>query len=368
MADWRGTGFEIGGLKLKAPVVQGGMGIGVSMSGLASAVANEGGIGVLSAAGIGALRGKGGSEQAECDALREEIEKTRSLTDGVIGVNIMVALTNFGALAQTAMEAGINLIFAGAGLPLHLPKWKPQGCGTKLVPIVSSARAASTISKWWKEKYRCVPDAFVVEGPMAGGHLGFHPEQINDPDYRLEKLVPQVLGVARGLEAEAGRKIPVIAAGGIFTGGDIDRFLRLGASAVQMATRFVATEECDADLRFKQAYVDCREEDIEIITSPVGMPGRAVSNAFLRRAAQGEQKPEHCPYHCISSCRQEKGAYCISAALLNACHGNLEQGFAFIGANGARVEKITTVKNLMEELAEQYREAAEQAEKPDPRS
>lgn len=357
MADWTGTDFHIGELKIKAPVVQGGMGIGISMSGLASAVANEGGVGVISAAGVGVMAGGSGKLSEDRAGLRAEIARARSGTKGVLGVNIMAALTNFEEMARTAMEEKIDLIFAGAGLPLRLPGFRPEGCETKLVPIVSSARAADQISRWWFKRYRYLPDAFVVEGPKAGGHLGFHPEQIDDPDYRLEKIIPEVVAAVKPYEKTAGRNIPVIAAGGIFTGEDIYRFLDLGASAVQMATRFVVTEECDADPRFKEAFVNCREEDIEIIKSPVGMPGRAIKNNFLVSAAVGGEKPKTCPYHCITSCRQEKGPYCITAALVNACRGNLESGFVFIGANGGRVREITTVHALMEELAEGYRKA-----------
>ena len=357
MADWTGTDFHIGELKIQAPVVQGGMGIGISMSGLASAVANEGGVGVISAAGVGVLAGGSGKLSEDRAGLRTEIKKARAVTKGVLGVNIMAALTNFEEMARTAMETEIDLIFAGAGLPLRLPEFRPEGCKTKLVPIVSSARAADQIARWWSKRYGYIPDAFVVEGPKAGGHLGFHPEQINDPDYRLEKLIPEVVSAVCPYEKKSGRNIPVIAAGGIFTGEDIYRFLRLGASAVQMATRFVTTEECDADRRFKEAFVNCREEDIEIIKSPVGMPGRAIRNDFLESAAAGGEKPKICPYHCISACRQEKGAYCITAALVNACRGDLKNGFVFIGANGGRIHEITTVHGLMEELAGQYREA-----------
>lgn len=358
MADWTGTDFHIGELRIQAPVVQGGMGIGISMSGLASAVANEGGVGVISAAGVGVLAGGSGELPEDRTALRAEIAKARAKTKGVLGVNIMVALTNFEEMARTAMGEKIDVIFAGAGLPLKLPEFRPEGCKTKLVPIVSSARAADQIARWWFKRFQYIPDAFVVEGPKAGGHLGFHPEQIGDPDYRLEKIIPEVVAAVKPYEKTAGRNIPVIAAGGIFTGEDIYRFLRLGASAVQMATRFVATEECDADLRFKEAFVNCREEDIKIIKSPVGMPGRAIQNDFLTSAAEGGKKPKTCPYHCISSCRQEKGAYCITAALVNACRGDLKSGFVFIGANGGRVHEITTVHKLMEELADGYRKAA----------
>jgi nitronate monooxygenase len=357
MADWTGTGFHIGDLIMRAPVVQGGMGIGISMNGLASAVANEGGVGVISAAGVGVLAGGSGKLSEDRAGLQEEIAKARAKTKGVLGVNIMVALTNFEEMARTAMEEKIDLIFAGAGLPLRLPEFRPEGCKTGLVPIVSSARAADRIARWWFKRYRYLPDAFVVEGPKAGGHLGFHPDQIDNPDYRLEKLIPEVVAAVKPYEKAAGRDIPVIAAGGVFTGEDIFRFLRLGASAVQMATRFVATEECDADRRFKEAFVNCREEDVKIINSPVGMPGRAIQNSFLKCAAAGGKKPMSCPYHCISSCRQEKGAYCITAALVNACRGNLENGFVFIGANGGRIQEITTVHRLMEELADGYREA-----------
>lgn len=362
MADWKKTNFHIGELKMEAPVVQGGMGIGISRGGLASAVANEGGIGVISAAGIGVLRGGTGEVSEDLESLRMEIAETRSKTDGVLGVNIMVALTNFEEMARTAMEEKIDVIFAGAGLPLKLPALRPEHCATKLVPIVSSARAASQIARWWSKRYQYSPDAFVVEGPKAGGHLGFHPDQIDDPAYSLEKLIPEVVAAVRPFEEAAGRKIPVIAAGGVFTGEDIERFLRLGASAVQMATRFVATEECDADIRFKQAFVDCKEEDIRIIQSPVGLPGRAISNEFLKSAEAGQKKPKSCPFHCISTCRQEQGAYCITSALMNAYKGSLANGFVFIGANGGRVREITTVHKLMEELAAQYREAVLKSE------
>ena len=357
MADWSGTNFHIGELNIQAPVVQGGMGIGISMSGLASAVAEEGGVGVISAAGVGVLGGGSGELSEDRAGLRAEIAKARSKTKGVLGVNIMVALTNFEEMARTAMEEKIDLIFAGAGLPLKLPAFCPQGCKTKLVPIVSSARAAEQIAKWWLKRYNRIPDAFVVEGPKAGGHLGFHPEQIHDPEYQLEKIIPRVVAAVKPYEKIKGEKIPVIAAGGVFTGEDIHRFLQLGASAVQMATRFVATEECDADIRFKQAFVNCREQDIGIIKSPVGMPGRAIINDFLKSASFGGRKPKNCPYHCITTCRQEKGPYCITEALVNACRGNLENGFVFIGANGGRVHEITTVHQLMEELAAQYQEA-----------
>ncbi len=355
MADW-GTGFHIGDLSVEAPIIQGGMGIGISLSSLASAVANEGGVGVLSAAGIGMFSPEGikNSLESNIDMLKAEIIKARSLTKGVLGVNIMVALSTFGEMVRTSMDMGIDVIFAGAGLPLNLPGFRKEGCKTKLVPIVSSAKAVNIISKWWREKYQYVPDAFVVEGPMAGGHLGFKPEQLDDPNFALEKLVSDVLTEVKNLEAETNKKIPVIAAGGIYTGEDIYRFLEMGVSAVQMSTRFVATEECDADPAFKEAYINCRKEDIKIIKSPVGMPGRAIGNTFITQVENGERTPYQCAFHCITTCKPESSPYCIGLALINACKGRLKNGFAFIGANGYRVKEITTVKKLMDELHEEY--------------
>lgn len=352
----------IGDLVAQTPVVQGGMGVGISLSGLASAVANEGGIGVLSAAAVGMMHQNGPGARDNIAALREEIRRARAKTKGVLGVNVMVALSDFGEMVKAAVQEGIDVIFAGAGLPLNLPSFVEKDCKTKLVPIISSARAVRTISRWWQEKYDYIPDAFVVEGPMAGGHLGFHKEQIDDPAYRLEKLVPQVIEAVRPLEEQAGRKIPVIAAGGIFSGADIRRFFNLGASAVQMATRFVATDECDADIAFKNAYVNCKKEDIGIIQSPVGMPGRAIVNGFLQQAAQGHKHPTGCPFHCIITCKQKESPYCISMALINACRGRLENGFAFIGANGYKVKEIVSVKKLFETLSEEYRQSEDGAD------
>ncbi len=355
----------IGDLVIPTPVVQGGMGIGVSLAGLASAVANEGGLGVISAAVVGMTQKDASVARDNIIAVQKEIRRARVKTKGVLGVNIMVALTDFGAMAKACIQEGIDVIFAGAGLPLNLPSYLGKDSKTKLVPIISSARAVKTISRWWKEKYNYIPDGFVVEGPMAGGHLGFQPNQIENPDYQLEKLVPQVLEAVRPLEEQCGHKIPVIAAGGIFTGADIKRFLDLGAAAVQMATRFVATDECDADIAFKNAYVQCKKEDIGIIQSPVGMPGRAIINDFLLDVKLGNRHPAQCPFHCIVTCEQQTSPYCISAALISACKGRLDNGFAFIGANGYKVKEIVSVKKLFETLEMEYEQCGGSESEPE---
>lgn len=350
--------LRIGHLTADLPIVQGGMGVGISLSRLASAVARCGAIGVIAAAGIGVLRGIPG---VQANGLRNEIRQARLMGDGIIGVNILVALSDFAELADAAVAEGADIIFSGAGLPLDLPRCLKPGSRTRLVPIVSSARAFRVIADRWLRKYEYVPDAVVVEGPMAGGHLGFKPAQIADPDYVLEKLMPAVVVEARRIAAECGRPVPVIAAGGIYNGSDIARFLDLGADGVQMATRFVATDECDASPEFKQAYIDARKDDIVIIQSPVGMPGRAIRNRFLDEVDGGERKPFVCPHHCIVTCDVQTSPYCIALALTNAQRGNMGSGFAFAGANAWRVREIVPVRELLAGLVAEYNAAREQS-------
>ncbi len=345
--------LKIGDLIASVPIVQGGMAVGISLSGLASAVAEEGGIGVIGTAGIG-MEEEDFFEnfiEANIRALRKEIRKAKEKTKGIIGVNILVALSNFADMVKTALEEKIDIIFSGAGLPLDLPKYLKKGDKTKLVPIVSSGRAARIIAKNWIEKYDYIPDAFVVEGPLAGGHLGFKKEELKDPEITLETRLKEVLDEVKILEEKYDKEIPVIAGGGIYDGKDIAKFLKLGAKGVQMATRFVATYECDADEKFKEAYLKCKKEDI-----PVGLPGRAIKNEFLEAVERGEKKPYKCPFHCIRTCDYQNSPYCIAIALLNAKKGNFKYGFAFAGANAYRIEKIVKVKDLMAELVKEAEE------------
>ena len=349
----------IGNLKAKLPIIQGGMGVGISMSGLASAVANQGGIGVISSACVGMLESDLHDNYLEANirALKSEIRKAREKTDGILGVNIMKALTNFTDMVKTSIRERADIIFSGAGLPLNLPQHLEEADETKLVPIVSSGRAAAIIAKKWIKKFDYIPDAFVVEGPKAGGHLGFKPEQINNKRFTLDKLVIQVLESLRPIEEKVNEKIPVIAAGGVYTGGDIRELIDLGASGVQMATRFVTTEECDASESFKNVYIQSEKEDLEIIESPVGMPGRVINNQFVNKVSAGEKKPFNCPYHCIKTCEKDESPYCIALALINAKQGRMDHGFAFAGENAYRAEEIISVNQLIEDLKEEYQEA-----------
>jgi len=352
--------LRIGDLEADIPIVQGGMGVGISLSGLASAVANAGGIGVIATAGIGQFEPDWDTNSREADkrALQKEIRKAKARTDGIIGVNIMVALSDFDDLVQCAVEEGANILFLGAGLPIRLPKTLPLDklgeLPAKFVPIVSSGKAAKLIFKSWARRYSHVPDAVVVEGPLAGGHLGFKKEQIDNPDYALEKILPEVIAAIRPYKEQFNKSIPVIAAGGIYTGSDIRKFMRLGAQGVQMGTRFVATYECDASQKFKDAYLNCKKEDIVIIDSPVGLPGRALRNDFLERVSSGVKEAFKCPWKCLKSCDFKNVPYCIALALTNAKKGNIEEGFAFAGANAYRVDKILSVKELIETLIEEY--------------
>lgn len=355
------TELKIGDLVARIPIVQGGMGVGVSLAGLASAVAEEGGVGVIAAAMIGIQEPdiRSNFKEASERALRREIRAARAKTKGVLGVNVMVALSNFADMVRTSIEEGIDVIFSGAGLPLNLPSFLTPGCKTKLAPIVSSGRAAALLCKKWLAKYGYLPDAFVVEGPLAGGHLGFKSEQLDDPAFALERLVSDTIEAVRPFEEKKGAPIPVIAAGGVYTGADIHRFLSMGAAGVQLGTRFVATHECDADQAFKDSYIQAKgPEDLAIIKSPVGMPGRAVRNEFINQTERGEKTPFTCPYHCVVTCEPEKSPYCIALALLNAKLGRLKRGFAFAGANAWRVDKVVSVRELMRELVNEYEAAA----------
>lgn len=348
--------LNIGGLKIQLPIIQGGMGVGVSLSGLASAVANEGGVGVISPAGIGFLYKDHSADYLEncIFGLTSEIRKAREKSNGIIGVNIMVALSNFSDLVDTSIRERVNIIFAGAGLPLDLPKYLRPGSETKLVPIVSSARAASLICNKWQGNFNYLPDAIVVEGPKAGGHLGFKVEQIFDENFSLEKLIEEVVAVANEFSEKYGKQIPVIAAGGIYTGEDIAMIMKKGASGVQMGTRFVTTNECDASDGFKQAYIHAKEEDVRIIKSPVGMPGRAISCSFLDDVDNGKRRPTACPVNCVKTCDIATAPYCIMASLASALRGNFRNGYAFAGSNVWKTDRIITVKELFANLLDEY--------------
>jgi len=350
--------LQIGSLTADIPIVQGGMGVRVSLSSLASAVANEGGIGTISSIGLGNLDdSKREYERISREALAREIAKARSMTDGHIAINFMGVLSNVDDLVKTAVREGIKMIVFGAGLPTKLPALV-QDPSVNLVPIVSSSRVAEFILRTWDKRYQITADGLILEGPLAGGHLGFSEEQLkHTEDYSLEKLLPEVLETIKPYEDKYGKKIPIITGGGIYNGKDIARMLSMGASGVQMGTRFVCTEECDVSREFKQAYLDAKQEDIVITKSPVGMPGRAINNRFLKDLEIKGKLKIKCPYRCLTACKVEKARYCIAQALVNSYFGDVDHGLIFCGQNAYRIDKITTVKKLIHELLSELKEA-----------
>lgn len=356
--------LKIGDLKIKLPIIQGGMGVAVSLSGLASAVADAGGVGVISAAAIG-MTDPGYMKRfhdANKRALRKEIRTARSKTDGVLGVNIMMALTDHEKLIQVAIEEKIDIIFIGAGLPLKIPHiLKDAGLedhNTKIVPKVSSAKAANLIFRYWASKYDFVPDAVVVEGPMAGGHLGFNKNEVGENRIPLHILVEETVKAIAPYEKAFGKSIPVIAGGGIHTGKDIFNIMKAGARAVKIGTRFVTTHECDASIQYKQSYLAAKKEDIVIIDSPVGLPGRVVKNEFVQQIMDGEAKPFKCPWKCLATCNYKEAPFCIAQALYNSATGNMEEGFAFAGANAFKATEINSVAEVMADLVAGYKQEA----------
>ena len=344
--------INLDGLIAPIPIVQGAMGIGVSGSELVAAVANEGGIGMISGVNIGYREPDFSDHTIEANqrALVREIKRAKRLAPkGIIGLNLLVAMNQYQELAQAAVREGIDLIVSGAGLPLELPGFV-KGTRTRIAPIVSSGKAAGLILRYWKRHYNMTADMIVVEGTEAGGHLGYSREVLQSPDKpMLMDTVKDVIEAVKPFRDSFHKMIPVIAGGGIYSGADIAECILAGADGVQMATRFVATEECDADIAFKEAYVHAEKEDIVIINSPVGMPGRALNNSFIKKIAEHGDDIKSC-FGCLKGCNPKVAPYCISKALIHAVTGNIEKGLVFVGSNAYRVKKIVSVKELIAEL------------------
>ncbi|MCB6202650.1 NAD(P)H-dependent flavin oxidoreductase [Extibacter muris] len=343
----------MGNIRAEVPVIQGGMGVGISLGGLAGAVAREGGIGIISAAQIGFKEPDFDRNALEANlrAIPNEYDKAREAAPhGVIGFNIMVAMRHYEAYVRAAIEAGADLIISGAGLPTELPKIAGDS-EVKLAPIVSTDKSAQVILKYWDRKYKRVPDLLVIEGPKAGGHLGFTREQLElfgGDSYDAEIL--RIMDTVKGYEDKYDQKIPVALAGGIETSDQAAHAFSLGADAIQVASRFVTTEECDADIRYKEVYLGAGKEDIVIVKSPVGMPGRAIRNAFMERVASGERIP-HSPCHgCLHKCSPDEIPYCITDALIHAARGEVEDALLFCGANAYKADRIETVKEVIDSL------------------
>lgn len=346
--------LKIGQWEVPVPIIQGGMGVGVSLSGLAGAVAREGGIGIISTAQIGFAEEGFERDQpaANLRAIRKHIARAKEIAggNGLVGVNVMTALKHYADHVREAAAAGADVIICGAGLPTDLPALIQDPRKTKIAPIVSSARATQLILKLWDHHYHRTADFLVVEGPLAGGHLGFSREQLAHlEEYDFDEELRKIMACKREYEEKYRTDIPVIAAGGIFDYKDVTHALSLGVDGVQIASRFVATKECDASEAYKQAYIRAEEKDIAIIQSPVGMPGRALRNAFIRRVEETKDPIRKC-YNCLKKCNPAEVPYCITKALIDAVQGDVDNGLIFCGANIGRIREMTTVHDLIKEL------------------
>lgn len=350
--------LQIGDLIAKVPIIQGGMGIGVSLSSLAAAVANEGGIGVISGVqtGFNEPDFRTNNLMANIRGIQKEIKRARELSPhGIIGINILAAANHYKELVEAAVKEKIDIIISGAGLPKELPQYV-KGTETKIIPIVSSGKAAKVITKLWSRNYDYIPDALIVEGAEAGGHLGFSREILDNKSYKnIYELIKEVIAEIAPFEREFSKKIPVIAAGGIFSGKDIVKCIKEGASGVQMSTRFVGTFECDAHMEYKKAYIKAQKGDVMIVNSPVGMPGRAIKTLFSQRMIKGKMPITRC-YGCLNGCNPKVAPYCISDALIHAVKGNIEDGLVFCGSNAYKLNEIISVKELFRKIMEETQE------------
>ena len=356
------SNIKIGMHEIQVPIIQGGMGVGVSLGNLAGHVALNGGMGVVSTAHPGYREDdfNKNTNAANVRGLKAEIKKAKEISNGngMVAINAMVAIKTYEEMTLTAIEAGVDAIISGAGLPLHLPKYT-KDTNVAIAPIVSSGKAAQIILKTWHKKYQTTADFVVIEGVKAGGHLGFNKQDIlNDQCLDLETILSEVLPVVKQYEELYEHTIPVFVAGGVYTSTDIKKYLGLGASGVQMATRFIATEECDASQEYKEAFVQSTKADIDLVRSPVGMPGRAIETELTRRLGRlklGESLGVKKCYNCLIPCDVRTTPYCISEALIQAVKGNLQEGLIFSGSNGYKIEKIVSVKQLIDELMEEIK-------------
>ncbi len=357
---------SIRGKTLPLPIIQGGMGIGVSLERLAGAVAACGGMGTLSAAFCGFREPdfQTNAREANLRALTRQIGRAKETARGagLIAVNVMVAAAQYADSVRAALRAGVDAVVCGAGLPRDLPALAEEaGGGAALAPVVSGGRSAALICRLWDRRYRRVPDFMVLEGPLAGGHLGFSPQEAREAQAGrprlLSALLAEVLEALAPFREKYGRDIPVFVAGGVKNGAELRRYMDQGAAGAQFATRFIATEECDASPAYKQALLNAGEEDITIVQSPVGMPGRALNSPLVRRVEAGDQpKISRCD-RCLAACDCKTAPYCISRALIAAVEGDWENGLFFCGANAGEVNRLSTVREQMDQIMKEWRAA-----------
>ena len=351
--------LTLAGRALTVPILQGGMGVGVSLGGLAGAVAACGGMGCISTADTGYREPDFEKDPVSANrrALAAEIKKAKEIAGGagIVAINAMVATQNYADAVKTAVEAGVDAIVSGAGLPLELPGLVGKA-DVALAPIVSSGRAAKLILRRWAKAFGRTADFVVIEGCKAGGHLGFAEEDLLAGKCQtLDEILPEVLAEVKPFEEQFGHAIPVFVAGGVYTGEDMAHYMKQGAAGVQIATRFIPTYECDASQAYKDVLLNASAEDVRIIHSPVGMPGRALNTPLVQKLSEGMRFPPKRCARCLKGCNPAQVPYCITHALIEAVKGNVEEGLFFCGANVGRLDKMRSVRALMDELMNEWR-------------
>ena len=351
--------LTLAGRALTVPILQGGMGVGVSLGGLAGAVAACGGMGCISTADTGYREPDFEKDPVSANrrALAAEIKKAKEIAGGagIVAINAMVATQNYADAVKTAVEAGVDAIVSGAGLPLELPGLVGKA-DVALAPIVSSGRAAKLILRRWAKAFGRTADFVVIEGCKAGGHLGFAEEDLLAGKCQtLDEILPEVLAEVKPFEEQFGHAIPVFVAGGVYTGEDMAHYMKQGATGVQIATRFIPTYECDASQAYKDVLLNASAEDVRIIHSPVGMPGRALNTPLVQKLSEGMRFPPKRCARCLKGCNPAQVPYCITHALIEAVKGNVEEGLFFCGANVGRLDKMRSVRALMDELMNEWR-------------
>lgn len=343
--------FTINGKQVKLPIIQGGMGIRISLSKLANACMNSGIVATISAAQAGFLKKNFRKDPlgANKEELISEINNIRSQNpDGILGVNLMHAVNHYDEYARFLSQQDIDFIISGAGLPLDLPEYI-KDTKVKGAFIISSARACRIMLKSWDRRYSYMPEFIVCEGPLAGGHLGFSKEDFEAGRVEsLEGIISSVKEVVKVYEEKYDRKIPIIAAGGVHDGHDMANMLKVGADGVQMATRFIATHECDASDEYKNELIKAQEEDIVRVESPAGLPGRAVKNFLTKTLEKHRLKVNYC-VNCLRTCNKVDIPYCITEQLGNSASGD-KNGLLFTGAKAYLIDKIDHVDNIIKEI------------------
>jgi len=344
--------LKIGDLEVPMPVIQAGMGVQVAKAELAAAVSRAGGVGCISSVGLGTIEASLSDYlSASREHLIEEIRKARAITpDGILGVNVMVALTNYDDVIKACIEEKVDVIVSGAGLPIPLPGLT-KGSDIKLIPVVSSGRAMKVILKSWHRRYQVIPDAVIIEGPLCGGHMAFTEEQVLHPGLApIQNILHDVKAETAPFEAEYGRKIPLLGAEDVVTADDVIKKLDMGFDGVHVGTRFICTEEAGIDIKSKEVYVKAKNEDVIVLHSPLGMPVKVLRTPLVEKLLSGEEIPFSCSFRCLRACEAKEAKFCIADALLDTMSGNTDKGLYMVGSGIGRVNDIIPAEEFFEPL------------------